>query len=123
MTMKNKREFSRSDLTIETPVGVRACVLCGRSSYRGGDIAHEVTCVFANNCITGIRVDGISGGIVFRLGHNRWWWTSPASGREYRIEKLPGRYSMFEELGTNPIHADKSMARLRLWTGLNQGVL
>lgn len=120
--MKSKREHTRAELIIEHDNGEHECILCGQYT-RGSDITHADDCVFANNCVTGIRVDGISGGIVFRLGHNRWWWTSPASGRKYRIEKLPGRYSMFEELGTNPIHADKSMARLRLWVGLNQGVL
>ena len=119
--MATKREFNRADLTTETPGGVFACVLCGRRR-RDGDIAHEATCVFAHNSVTGIRIDGISGGIVFRQEFGRWYWVSPASGAEYYIEKLPKRYAMFDEPG-NEIKSETKLYTLRLWVGLNQGVL
>lgn len=118
--MKSKREYNRSDLTIETPGGVFACVLCGRRGR--GDTAHEADCVFVNDSVTGIRVDGISGGVVFHPRGEDSWWVSPASGKEYCIEKLPECYVMTDE-DVWEVKRCRHLFDLRLWVGLNQGVL
>ncbi len=119
--MKSKLEFKRSDLIIRRTDGKYTCVLCGRV-WRDHDISHKPTCVFAQNCITGIKVDGISGGIVFRQEQQMWWWVSPASGAEYSIEKIPGWYVMLN-VEVREIRREPHLYDLRLWIGLNQGVL
>lgn len=119
--MKSKREHTRAELTTKTPGGVFACVLCGQRG-RDRDIPHANDCVFANDSVTGIRIDGISGGVVFHPRGCYWWWVSPASGEEYCIEKLPGCYMMTAWDG-GEVKRCRHLYDLRLWVGLNQGVL
>lgn len=120
--MKSKRELSRSELIIKRADGKHECVLC-RRVWRDQDIDHQATCVFAQNYIVGIRITGVSGrGIVFEHRGTCWWWTSPASGREYCIEKVPGRYVMTDD-DVKEIKTCPNLSSLRLWVSLNQGVL
>ena len=117
-----KRLIKRADLIHQWNDAKHSCVLCGRVAVKSCDIAHKVTCVFANNCITGIRIDGVSGGVVFRAFNGGWRWVSPASDNVYVIEKWPGCYVLIDSNRT-AIHQETKLYDLRLWVGLHQGVL
>ena len=91
------------------------CVLCFKDTDH-----HEDDCVFADDSVTSIVVINSRAGIVFRMAQNRWWWKSEASGAEYHIEKLPGRYQMSDSAG-NTIVERHRLSDIRVHLALNQG--
>lgn len=116
------RSYTRSDLIVAGTLQPYECVLCGNHGLEKNEITHQPDCVFANNCITGIRIDGISGGIVLHQDGGRWWWTSPASGNVYHIEKWAECYELIDSNRIG-IKQNTKLYNLRLWIGLNQGTL
>jgi hypothetical protein len=115
--------FNRKDLTIDYGCSVNKykCMLCGRR-WRTKFIPHDPDCIFANNAVTGVRVDGISGGIVFHPVEDHKVWVSAASGEVYRIDKWPNSWVLLDKRG-NVVKQTCYLTMLRQWVGLNQGVL
>ena len=113
--------LKRKDCVVIRGDGKFECIVCGRR-WISKHISHEADCVFKNNAITGIRIDGISGGVVFHPVDDYKTWVSPASGETYCIERWPGCWVLIDENRT-AIKQCKHLHTLRQWVGLNQGVL
>ena len=114
--------IQRKRLIVICGNGEFECVLCNRRAPRRHIIKHDEMCVLSSNSVTGIRVDGVSGGVVFHPVADHKEWTSPASGAKYRIEKWPSAWVMLDE-SDEVIKKQVYLHTLRQWVGLNQGVL
>ncbi len=118
-----KRMYTRAELTEHHDQFVqRHCVLCQAPATGINAIIHTETCVFADDSVTSIILIKSRPGVVLRLHKNRWHWTSPVSGREYCVEKLPRRYALMDEAGNEWVIRHK-LSDIRHWIGLNQGRL
>lgn len=118
--VQHKRRYTRAELVMtKRTMGVRSyyCTLCFKDVEH-----HKDDCVLADVSVTSIVVIKSRAGIVFRMDgtRRRWWWTSRASGKEYHIEKLPGRYQMSDSAG-NSLVSRKRLSDLRNYLALNQG--
>lgn len=119
--MNTKRRFTRAVLEDN-----KRCVLCGGIGWhpqgKSVPIRHKDDCVLADMSVSAITVVKSRASIVFRMDKTgrRWWWTSESSDKEYHIEKLPGRYVMFDAAG-NTIVERQRLCDIRANLALNQG--
>lgn len=121
--MDCKRRYTRDELTEEHDEFLqRHCVLCKAVGVGTAAIVHAEDCVLADASVCSLVFIKSRAGIVFRLRQNRWWWVSAASGKEYHVEKLPGRYAMFDTAG-NTIVERHRLSDIRMYLALNQGRL
>lgn len=116
-----KRRYTRAELTISADGDEGICVLCHRYDQDGtGRVEHAKDCPLADASVASVVLIASRPAIVFRFHDNRWWWRA-ASGSEYRIEKLPRRYAMFDAAGHELFRAP-GLIGIRLHLKLNQGV-
>lgn len=119
--VKTKRRFTRAELMTPScpgrPSQSGRCVLCKAD-------VHDETCVFADASVTSVVVIASRArGVVLRIDATgrHWWWTS-CGGSKYHIEKMPGRYAMFDAAG-NEIVERHRLCDIRHYIALNQGRL
>ena len=119
--MSTKRRYTRAELTEEhDEFAQRHCVLCKAVAVGTVAIKHNETCVFADASVVSLVFIKNRPKVVFRGRRPRWYWTSPASGKEYHIEKLPARYAMFDAAGNEWVIRHR-LSDIRRYLILNQG--
>ncbi len=118
MKTYRREELLRQD---EGPDGVvfGVCNLCGGMGLLDDPVEHEDECPLADMSVSAVTVSKYRASIVFKMKGRCWWWTG-LSGMEYHIEKLPGRYAMFDHAGNERLEKPR-LSDIRAHLFLNQG--